>query len=119
VRARDDDRLGVPEPLIADRLRQRGVADAVVKNGLELRVAARDGIADDDEIESRGDVFGAVSLEHVDSLGREKIAHRRVNMLIGSADLMPAMFQERRQGGHRGTTDAYQMNSLCHVIGGS
>ena len=49
--------------MIADRLGQRAVADLAVEHFLELRVAARDRIADDDEIEIGGDVLRAVALK--------------------------------------------------------
>jgi hypothetical protein len=106
--------MRVPEPLIADRFRQRCVPDTAVEDGLELRVTARDGVADDDEIGASGDVFSAISLEHADSFSRKKVAHRRVHVLIGPADLVPAMFQERRQSRHCRPAHANKMNSLCH-----
>ena len=53
VRAGDHDRVRVPQPLIANRFRQRRVANAAVEHGLELRVAARDGVADHDQIRGR------------------------------------------------------------------
>ena len=51
VRAGDDDGARAPEEVIADRLGQRAIADLPVEHFLELGVAARDGVADDDEVE--------------------------------------------------------------------
>ena len=63
VRAGDDDRPRAPEEVLADRLGQRAVADLAIEHLLELGVAARDGVADDDEVEVGGDVLGAVAVE--------------------------------------------------------
>ncbi len=49
VRAGDDDRPGAPEKVLANRLGQRAVADLAIQHFFELRVAAGDGVADDDE----------------------------------------------------------------------
>ena len=90
VRAGDDDRARCPQEVVADGLGQRAVADLPIQHFLELGVAARDGIADDDEIEVGGDVLGAVALESRDALLQQEVAHRRVDVLVGSANVVAA-----------------------------
>ena len=51
VRAGDDDRARAPEEVLANRFGQRAVADLAIEHFLELGVAARDRVADDDEVE--------------------------------------------------------------------
>ena len=85
VRAGDDDRARGPEEMIADGFGQRAVADLPIEHFLELRVAARDGVADDDEVEVGGDVLGAIALQERDALLHEEVAHRRIDVLIGAA----------------------------------
>ena len=72
VRARDDDRARAPQEMIANRFGQRAVPDLAVEDFLELRVAARDGVADDDEIDVARDVLGAIAAQHGDAFAREK-----------------------------------------------
>ena len=72
VRAGDDDRPRAPEEMVADRLGQRAVADLPVEHFLELGVAARDGVADDHQVDVGGDVRGVVALERGDALLRRK-----------------------------------------------
>ena len=112
VRAGDHDRVRVPQPLIANRFRQRRVANAAIEHSLELRVAARNGIADHDQIERGVDVLGAIAFEHVNPLSGKKVAHRRIDVLIGAADVDATMLQQRRQRGHRRAADADQVNRV-------
>ena len=58
MRAGDDDRSRAPEKVLADGFGQRAVPDLPVEHLLELRVAARDRVADHDEVEIAGDVIG-------------------------------------------------------------
>ena len=57
VRPRNDDRPGAPEKVVADGLGQRTVSNLPIEHFLELGVAARDGVADDHEVDVGVDVF--------------------------------------------------------------
>src|SRR4029453_3860241 len=61
VRAGDDNRPGAPEKMIANRFRQREIADLSLENAFKLRVAARNGVPDDDEIDVTADVVGRIA----------------------------------------------------------
>ncbi len=87
------------------------MADAPLENRLELGVAARNGIADDHEIERFIDLLGLVTLEHRNVFRRQKVAHRRIHVLVGSANLVTAMLEQRRKGRHRRAADANQMDA--------
>ena len=78
-----------------------------VEHLLELDVAAGNGIPDNHEIEVVGNVLGAVPAERRNALGSEKIAHRRVDVLIGATDVEPLMFEQRgqRRSGRPADTD--------------
>ena len=112
VRAGDDDRARAPEEVLADRLGQRAVADLAIEHFLELRVAARDGVADDDQIEVRRDVLGGVAVERRDALAAQEVAHRRIDVLIGPAHVEAPALQHRGQRRHGRAADADQMNPL-------
>src|SRR6266508_596859 len=110
MRAGDDDRARAPEKVIANRFRQRAVADLAIEDFLEFRVAARNRVADDDQVDVARDVFGTVAGERPDVFGREKLAHRRVHVLIRSLDVEPLALEHRGQRRHRSAAHANQMN---------
>ena len=97
--------------MIADGFRQRAVANLPVEHLLELRVAARDGVSDHDEIQLGGDVLGPIALEKGDALLHEEIAHRRVDVLVGTADVVTLALQQRGERRHRGAAHADQVNA--------
>ena len=43
--------------------------------------------------------------------GGKEVAHRRIDMFVGSAHVVAAVFQHRGERGHRGTGDADEMNA--------
>ena len=110
VRAGDDDRSCAPEESIANRFGQRAVPDFAFEHALELGVAARDRIADDHQIDVRADVICRIAGHDADALGLEEVAHRRIDVLVGAADVVAAVFQQRGEGRHRRAADADQVD---------
>jgi hypothetical protein len=106
VRAGNHDRARAPEKVLADGFGQRAVADLPVEHFLELRVASRDGIAHHDEIQLRADVFRPVAGERRNPFSGQKIAHRRVHVLVRSANVEPLPLEHRGQRRHRRAADA-------------
>ncbi len=92
------------------RLGQRGMPELAVEHRLELHVAARNGVADHDEIDAAVRCVGAVALERPDSFGRQKVAHRRVDVLVGPVHAVASMLEQRRQRRHRRSANPNQMN---------
>ena len=113
VRPGDDNRARAPEELLAYRLRQRAMPDLATEHLLELRVASRDGVADHDQGEVRGDVLGLVADEHGNRFPLEKRVHRRVYTLVRSAHVVPAPLQEGGQRRHGGA--AYADEVYVHL----
>ena len=113
VGAGDDDRPCAPEEMIADRLGQRAIPNLPVEHLLELDVAARDGIADDHQIDIGRDVGRVVALERGDALVAQEVAHRRIDVLVRAAHVEAAALQQRRQRRHGRSADANQVNT-CH-----
>src|SRR5262249_7115468 len=110
VRARDHDRSRAPEKMFTNRFRQRAVANLPVEDLLELRVAARDRVADDDEIEIPGDVVGRITGERRNLFRCEEVAHRRVDVLIRAAHVVSPALEHRGERRHRGAAYANQVN---------
>src|SRR5262245_60290020 len=112
MRPGDDDRARAPQEVIAHRLGQRTVPDLAVEDLLELRIAARNRVADDHEIQVGRDVLRPVALECRDLLLRQEIAHRGIDVLVRSAHVVAAALQQRRERGHSGTADADQVDAF-------
>src|SRR3954452_19864534 len=110
VRAGENNRTGAPEKMFADRLGQRAIADLSVQRLLELGVAARNRVADDDQVEITGDVLRLISDERANPFRGEEVAHRRVHVLVRSLDVVPFPLQHRGERGHRRAAYADQMN---------
>src|SRR5262245_11991490 len=105
-----DDRARAPQEVLANRLGQRTVPDFPIQHLLELRVAARDRVADHDQIEIAGDVLRLVPDQSRYALGGEKVAHRWIDVLIRTADLKALALQHRGERGHRRAADTDHMD---------
>ena len=114
VRAGDDDRPRAPQKVLADRFGQRAVPDLPIEHFLELGIAARDRVADDDQVEIGGDVLRPIAGERRNAFGREKVAHRRIDVLIRSADVEALPLQHRGERRHRRAADADEVDRLAH-----
>jgi hypothetical protein len=110
VRAGEHDRARTPEKVVANGLWQRAIAGFSFQHCFELGVAPRNRIPHYDDVDVRCDVLCRVAAERSDSLFDQKIAHRRIYVLVGTLNVMSAALQQRRQCGHRGATDADQMD---------
>ena len=71
----------------ATTIERAPVADLAVEDLFELGIAARDRVADDHQIQIRGDVLRLVAGQDPDPFGGEEIAHRRIDVLIGAPDV--------------------------------
>src|SRR5438067_4060061 len=113
------DRAGGPEEMIADRLWKRTVPNLAVEHLLELGIAARDRVADDHQIEIRADVLRCVALQRRDLLLGQKIAHRRIDVLVRSPHVVATTLEQRGERGHRGSADPNQVNPFHDVTAAS
>ena len=84
----------------------------MVERELRLRVAARDGIADDDEVGFVRKVSLGVTVHHLDFPFRQKRGHGRINVLIRPGDLKAFFPQGGRGGGHGRAADADKMDGF-------
>ena len=88
------------QKIISQQLRQRKVKQFSAKHGLHFGVSALHCIADHDHIGICWNIFGAITFLERDVSLLQKDRHRRVNILIRTCDLEPAMVQRRRNGAH-------------------
>ena len=106
----DDDGMAIPEELVPNPFGQRAVALPSGQHRLEFDVAARDGVTDYHHVCRRVDVRRVVSLEHLDVLGPQEVAHRRIDAGIRAGDAMAAPLQHRGKRRHRRAGHANQVN---------
>src|SRR5439155_17264105 len=71
----------------------------------------RDGVADYDEIWRGFEVLGAIAVSEIDAEPLEQRARRRIDVLVGAADLEPSALQHAGERGHRDTGDRDQVHS--------
>jgi len=79
---------------------------------LELRIAAGDGVAHHHQVGRRIQVGRRVAGAHRDPLGRQKVAHGRIDVRIGTRHRVAGRPEQRRQRRHRRPADAQQVDPL-------
>ncbi len=112
MRAGDDEIVASAQEKFLQRFRQREVVKFAVEHRLDLRVAALDGVADDDHIRVRRDVFGPVALADRDAFFREETFHRLIDILVRAGDGETPVAQSRRDRPHRRAADSEKMDVL-------
>jgi hypothetical protein len=110
VRAGHHQRLAPQKKLLMQQGGHRGEGNALVQYALDLRIAARERVADDDEIRGRIKVRLRVRLHDRNAQPREQIAHGRISRLVGAGDAVALQLQKAGQRGHRRAADAAQVN---------
>ncbi len=110
VRARDHQRLARADQKSAQRLRERDVGDILLEHRLRFRIAARYGVADDDQIRSGRDMLGAEARKDIDADVRQVRAHGRINILIRARHPVAAGLKQAGERRHADAANRDQMN---------
>jgi len=87
----------------------------MIQHMLDFRIPARQSIPHHNKIRHRLQVFGIVTLEYRNLLLGEEIAHRGINPLVRTGDLITAFLQHGCKRSHAGPAYADQMNSVNRV----
>ena len=106
----DDQHFLAAKKFVVQQLRQGTEWDALVENVLEFDIAARHGVADDDQVGTRFEILRVEGLGHGNVELAQKIRHRRIGCGVGAGDVESALLQHARQRGHGGAADADQVN---------
>jgi hypothetical protein len=88
------------------------MGDLEIEQVFDLGIAAGKRVAHDDQVRRRIQMGAIVSPENQDILGREEIAHRRVNALIRSRDLEAALLKHGCERSHARAAYAHEMNTM-------
>src|SRR6266571_20455 len=76
---------------------------------LQLRISARNGIADDHQVRNRRKVLFRIGLANRDAERAQEVRHRRVRGVVRPGDLEAALPKHPRQRGHGGAANADEM----------
>ena len=79
------------------------------KDSFELRITARERVADDGEIGFGGEICFCVSFVKDDPLVTEKVGHRWVDSLVGSGDLQSHRFEHCGDRAHSRSCDTEEV----------
>jgi hypothetical protein len=72
-----------------------------------IGIAARQRIADDDEIGLCGiQMFGAIARIQMHAERGELVAHRRIDVRVATGDAVPELARQRGDAAHEGSTDS-------------
>ena len=110
VGAGDDEGFAVGQELVVEERGHGGEGDALVEDEFELRVAARDGVTDDDEVGARGEVGLGVGLVDGDVEVGELDRHGWVGGGVGAGDAVSQLLEHAGEGGHGGAADSDEMD---------
>ena len=110
VRAGNHQRLAADEKLFAQQRGHRGEGNALVEYPLHFRIAARERIADDDQIRLRIEIGFSVRLQHRNPKPAQQIAHGRIGCLVGAGNAVPLQLQQPGQRRHGRAANSAQMN---------
>ena len=110
VRAGDGQHVAALEHVLGQPLRAADVGQAVVEDGLHQRIAARDRVADDEQVGRQRHLVGAVAVDQLDAEGAQLVAHRRVDVGVAAGHLVAGLARERGETAHEGAADAEDMD---------
>ena len=108
--AGDDDRSPTPQKELSDCLRQGHVRNPEVEHRLDLRIAARHGVADDDQVGGRVEMAGVEPLVGINSQALQQGAHRGINVGVGPGYPETLLREHPRQRRHCGAADGDEMD---------
>jgi hypothetical protein len=87
---------------IAGRTRRQ----AAIEDRLHQRIAARDDVADHEQVGFQVDLLGAVAFDQRDALRLELRAHRRIDARVATRHRVARLAREHGETAHEGAADA-------------
>jgi hypothetical protein len=97
-------------------LGERGVIELPVENGLHLRVAPGNGIADNNESIFAGKIFWTIAGANFDTSRDEEVAHRRIGLIVRAGDDPALLLHRHGHSSHGRSADAQEVHATRGVI---
>ena len=110
VRAGDAKDPAALQHIFRQPLRARDIGQALVENGFEQRVAARNRVADDKNIGLQSHLTGCEAFDQLDAGRAQLVAHRRVDIGVAAGHLVATSHGQLRDAAHEGAADTQNMN---------
>lgn len=110
VRARHREHPFVGEHMLTQPLRARRIGQVPIQDFFHERIAARDHVADDEQVGRERHLVGIEAFDQPDTLGLELGAHRRIDVGVAARDGMSGLTGEHGQTAHERAADAQNMN---------
>ncbi|MNY04797.1 hypothetical protein D3C86_1374940 [compost metagenome] len=98
------------EHVLAQPLRAGDVRQVAVENGLHQRIAARDHVADHEQVRLQRELRRVEAFDQVDALGFQLGAHGRVDVGVAAGHAVTRLPGEDRKAAHESTADAEDVN---------
>ena len=108
--AGDDEGLAIGKEFVVEQGGHGGEGDAAVENAFDFRIAARERVADDDEVRGGLEVGFGVGFEDGNAEGPEQVSHGRIRGLVGAGDAMALELEKAGERCHGRAADAAEMN---------
>ncbi|MCY1238260.1 hypothetical protein D9M72_509870 [compost metagenome] len=96
--------------VLAQPLRARHIRQVAIKDGFHQRIAARNHVADHEQVRLQRQLGGIEAFDQLDALRFQLGAHRRIDIGIAAGDAMAGLLGQHRQAAHEGAADAKDMN---------
>ena len=110
MRAGDAEHPAALQHVLGQPLRSGNIGQALVEDGFEQRVAARDGVADHENVGVQRQLIDRKAFDEVDAGGAQLVAHRRVDVGVAAGDAMAGGNRQLGDAAHEGAADTQNVN---------
>jgi len=91
-------------------LRPRDVGQVAVEDRLHQRIAARDHVADQEQVGFQPNLLRVPAFDELDALRLQLGAHRRVDVGVAAGHLVACLLRDRSDAAHEGAADAQDVD---------
>ena len=106
VRARDGEHPAVAQHGLGEPLRPGHVREPAIEDRFHQRIAARDDVADDEEVGAESELVETPAFDEADALRLELRAHRRIDVGIAAGDGVAGLAGDGGDAAHERAADA-------------
>ncbi len=96
--------------MFAEPLRAGHIGQVAVQDRFHQRIAARDHVADHEQIRLQRQLGRIEALDQFDPLGLELRAHRRIDIGVAAGDAVTGLLGQHGKAAHEGAADTEDMN---------
>ena len=98
------------QDMLGQPLRPGNVGQALVEYRFKQRIAARNGVADDENVRCQRQLADVETFDEIDAGGAQLVAHRWIDIGIAAGDLVAGGHRQLGDAAHEGAADSQNMN---------